>query len=586
VQKAIDYVTNPSGFGDWRSDVVFVADWKTNEGIHMNQADQLATKVSSRYSCFNVDKIYLDSYPRIQTSEGARFPAAKNALLDRLNIGSLILNYTGHGSETGWSNARILEINDIANLNNTNRLQFWVTATCEYGRHDDPEMKSGAERLVGKVNSGAIGMFTSVRVVYSTPNATFNSNFYDYALKFDTSLNRYYYLGEIYQQTKNISYINADAINSRNFALLADPGLMLAYPQKQIAITKINSRPITSVPDTIKALQLVRVEGEIRDTQGNKLSNFQGKLRSKIFDKAATLVTYIEGFQYQIQKTRLFNGISTVTNGEFAFEFVVPLDISYEVGNGKFSLYADNQEFDCQGCTKNVIVCCTDTTRLGNDNPPIVELFLNDTTWITGGVTDQNPLLLARIRDDRGINTTGTGVGREIIGVLDGDRNNPYILNQYYQAKLNSYQEGTIEYRMREIPNGEHTLSVKVWDVANNSGTAETKFLVADNANLALEHILNYPNPFTTKTNFFFEHNRIGETLDAQIKIFTLSGKLVKTIQSTFYASSGLTNHIEWDGLDDFGDRIGRGVYVYQLTVKVQRTGEQVSKYEKLVLLR
>ncbi|MCZ2356482.1 MAG: type IX secretion system sortase PorU [Bacteroidia bacterium] len=591
VNKIIHYVSDPVTFGDWRNKILLIGDHKLVDGcVHMDQADQLGSLISRNAPCYNLDKVYVDSYRAVNTSGGERFPEAKDALLRKFESGNLFVNYTGHGNEIGISNAYLLELPDIAVMKNYDRLPFMVTATCEFGRYDDPTRRTGAEQLFIHEQGGTIGMMTSVRIVFSGFNFQFNKNFYEYAVRFDSVLNRYLTLGEIYQRSKNLSYspgsYNADAINTRNFCLFGDPALILNYPKNVAKITQINNKPIDpSNPDTLKAMSKVTITGEVQTPTGTLLENYTGELTAKVFDKPTQFITYQLGCRFQLQKNILFNGVASVKQGKFQFSFIVPLDISYAIGNGRISLYVSDNQEDGSGCTSNVIVCCTDSMAGKPDNPPTVKLMIDSEKWIDGSIVNENPTLIADVSDDLGINTSGLGVGRELTAVLNA-ADNPIVLNEYYQAKKDSYREGTIRYRFKELPQGEYQLNVKVWDVSNHSGTAETRFIVADDASLALEHIFNYPNPFTTNTTFFFNHNQAGHWLDAQIRIYSISGKLVKSLRQTFYGESSISCSIDWDGLDDFGQRIGRGVYVYEVTVRVKDTGKQISKFEKLVLLR
>ena len=70
-----------------------------------------------------------------------------------------------------------------------------------------------------------------------------------------------------------------------------------------------------------------------------------------------------------------------------------------------------------------------------------------------------------------------------------------------------------------------------------------------------------------------------------QVQIFTVSGKVVKTINQTVTTDGFLSRDIIWDGLDDFGQSLGKGVYVYKLTVQSTLTDRRVEKFEKLVIL-
>jgi flagellar hook assembly protein FlgD len=125
---------------------------------------------------------------------------------------------------------------------------------------------------------------------------------------------------------------------------------------------------------------------------------------------------------------------------------------------------------------------------------------------------------------------------------------------------------------------------IKAWNVANNSGQAQLSFRVIKSQKLTLDHVLNYPNPFTTHTSFWFEHNRPAEDLQVMVQILTVTGKLVKSIRRTINTPGNRSSEIEWDGKDDYGSKIGRGVYIYRLRVRAS-DGTQVDKLEKLLIL-
>jgi hypothetical protein len=274
-----------------------------------------------------------------------------------------------------------------------------------------------------------------------------------------------------------------------------------------------------------------------------------------------------------------------VTKGKFSFTFIVPRDIAYKYGPGKISYYGQNGELDANGFDESFIVGGFDDNYQDDDKGPDIELYMNDENFSFGGMTDENPLLLAFLSDSSGINTVGNGIGHDIVAILDGDTEKSEVLNDYYEADLDTYQSGTVRYPFSDLSDGTHTLNLKAWDVNNNSAEDYTEFVVASSAELALEHVLNYPNPFTTSTDFYFEHNKPDQMLEVLIQIFTVSGKLIKTISGNMISNGFKVGPINWDGRDDFGDRIGRGVYIYRLSVKTE-LGDTADELEKLVILK
>lgn len=587
VDKIIDYRTNPDAMGTWRNRVLLVADHLDREGnLHAVQAESYTDDIEASNPCMNIDKLFMDNYLMEPTASGHSFPEGKEAVFNALNEGALVANYTGHGGETGWSNASILTISDINNLENGLRMPAFMTATCEFGRWDDPQRRSGAEQLVLNPNGGAIAMFTTVRVVEAGSNKILNENFYNEVFKWDAQNGRWPTMGEVFMRTKNRSWLGG-GINNRNFSLLGDPGLPLAYPAERAVVTSINGRTVQQgVTDSLATMSHVTVEGEVQDANGVLLTGYDGELSVTVYDKPNRFTTRRRPFNFFWQKSRIFNGTATVKDGKFRFEFVVPLDVSYDAGSGKMSLYVQNGQTDGAGCYREFFMGGSDSTSLVDQDPPELRIYMNDEKFVDGGLVGSNPTLIAEVYDENGINTAGTGIGHDLTAVLDGDDQNIAVLNNFYEALKDNYQEGVINYPYQDLAEGEHRLEVKVWDVANNSSDATLTFVVADDAGMALGHVLNYPNPFTTNTKFYVEHNLNGHALNVQVKVFTVSGRLVKTLEDSFYAEGNLYCDLEWDGLDEYGDAIGRGVYVYQVSVKDEVSGEKINRFEKLVLLR
>ncbi|MCX6181151.1 MAG: type IX secretion system sortase PorU [Bacteroidetes bacterium] len=572
-------------YAPWRNEVLFMAD-DEDYNIHLNQANQLATKVENEQPQYNVDKIYIDAFQQTQTSEGDRYPDAKEAIKNKINEGVFLVNYTGHGGEDGLTSEGVFETSDIIGLKNGIKMPLFVTATCEFSRYDLTDRTSAGELLFLNPHGGAIALLSTVRLVFSTPNFNLNKTFYNVA--FSQPAGYQTRLGDMFKATK---VINNGGINDRNFTLLGDPALRMAFPKHEIILNKVMSSYDNTATDTIRALMKVKMEGSITDTAGNKLTWFNGSIYPKILDKAVdynTLVNDAPGsaYPFTLQQNLIFKGNATVKQGDFSFEFMVPKDIAAAFGAGKISLYAENGNgIDAQGYNKSITIGGAFDKASADSDGPEVNVYMNDSSFITGGLTSASPLLIVNVCDSSGINLTKGSVGHEMSAILDNSTSQVIDLTSHYQPALNSYQKGTIQYQLEDLSEGKHSIEAKVWDSYNNSSRGYTEFIVSTNANTALEHVLNYPNPFTSKTGFYFEHNQIGKNLEVTVQIFTVSGKLIKTITEGIYADSKRVGPIDWDGLDDFGDAIGRGVYVYKIKVKSDN-GTSDNVFEKLVILK
>jgi hypothetical protein len=568
---------------DWRNRIVFVAD-DEDSNLHLNQADQLAELVDTMYPEYNLTKIYLDAYVQESTPGGQRYPEVNASINSEVQRGTLLVNFTGHGGEVGWTHERVLGISDINGWSNFSNLSVFVTATCEFARFDDPSRISAGELVHLKPDGGGIALFTTSRLVYAAPNFTLNRNFF-LNLLVEQSWGPPT-MGDVIRMTKVAS---GGILNNRNFILIGDPAQRLAFPLHKVETLTINGENINSLTDTINALQLVTVTGTMRNRNGQPISDFDGVVYPTVFDKATEVSTLANDpgssvRQFKSQKNLIYKGKASVKDGNFSFSFVVPRDISYNYGFGRISYYAEGEGTNANGYFEEFIIGGSSDGLTADEEGPTVRLYMNDESFAYGGTTDENASLYAIVSDTNGINTVGNGIGHDITAVLDDNANATINLNDFYQADLDSYQSGKVVYPFSKLSEGTHNLKLKIWDVYNNSSEAYTEFVVAESAELALNHVLNYPNPFTTRTSFMFEHNQPCTSLDVQVQVFTVSGKLVKTINETILTQGFRNDPIEWDGLDDYGQKIGRGVYMYNLKVTTP-DGQRAEQIEKLVIL-
>ncbi len=588
VDKLISY---SSLRGDWKNKYVLVAD-DQDGNLHLNHAENHYRTIRKLTNNYNIDKIYLDAYPQISTPSGSRYPEVNNAINQAMAAGALVINYIGHGGEVGLAHEKVLTLDDIRSWKNKTSMPLLFTATCSISRWDDPAFQSAGEQCLLNAEGGAIAMFTTTRVVFANENEAINQSFIK-ALYDATNIGSNNTLGDLFRKSKNLNGLGL-TINQRNFSLLGDPSLPFAIPQYRIVTQKVNEKLISDKNlDTLKAQSLVNIKGYIADQNGNKLNNVSGILYPSIFDKKTTLKTLgqdigVNGSRVQnfdIQKNIIYKGKVSVTNGSFDFNFVVPKDISYQAGAGRLSYYAQVDAQEAIGSYDSIIIGGSANASNSDKIGPEIKTFLNSENFVMGGITNENPTLIVKLKDANGINTVGNGIGHNLTATITKDAKSETIdLNQYYESKLDSYQEGEINYPFNKLTAGNYTLKIKAWDVFNNSSESNTAFTVVSSEGLQLQHVLNYPNPFTTQTDFQFEHNGGSENLQVQVQIFTVSGKLVKTINQNTSGNGARVTGILWDGKDDFGDKIGRGVYVYRLKIRTAN-GQSAEKTEKLVLL-
>lgn len=585
VDKVIYYETK-SSYGDWRNKFTFITDdeWTEYQIDFMNTAEYLNNIHLSKFKKFNMQKIYANSYEPLATAGGKRFPQVNTAINNAVNKGSLVINYIGHGGEVGWSARRILNVDEINAWNVKENMPLLMTATCEFSRFDDPTRLAAGELAMINPNGGPIALFTTVRLVYSSNSDALNDKFNSQLGLDSGAILHPKTFGELIMQTKNLY---ADG-NTRNFTLLGDPMLKLALPKYNVKTTSINNKSINVFTDTIKALSKVTVSGNVLDENNNLMSNFNGIVYPTVFDKESEYpIVDVEKpvsiSSFKLQNNIIYKGSATVTNGVFTFSFIVPKDIDYKYGYGKISYYANNDTTDASGYEGKALIGGTSDSAWVDNKGPEIKLYMNDEKFANGGLVPENSLFIAKIYDENGINTTSRGVGRDLNAVMNKENTNTIIMNDFYRSNLNTYQSGIVNYNYKNLPLGLNRIKFQAYDIFNNIGEAEIEFLVANDSKIALQNVLNYPNPFTTKTSFHFDHNKAGQDMQVLIQIFTVSGKLVKSLQKDVISSTGHFSDIEWDGRDDYGDAIGKGVYVYKVKVKAQ--GKTEEAFQKLVVL-
>jgi len=569
----------PEALGSWRNVITFIGD-DEDSGLHMKQSEELADSVNKNNNAFYTDKIYLDAYVQEVTSSGESYPDVNTAINERVEDGVLILNYVGHANERYLAHENVMNINDINSWTNANKMPIFVTATCEFSRYDASETSAG-EYVLLNANGGGIGLFSTTRVVYATANFQLSKSFY--SVIFDNDENgEHYRMGEVMRLAKiNIG----NSINKRNFSLLADPALKLSFPKYKIITETINSQDAGSENPTIGALEKVTVSGYVADAFGNRIDDFNGTLVPTVYDKEIEMQTLGNDGEtpvtFKVRENIIYKGRSSVESGNFTFSFVVPKDISYGLGSGKIMYYADNGEEDAHGAFENFNIGGNGSDISDNEGPDI-ELFLDSEEFRSGDITGSSPVLLANLTDENGINTVGTGIGHDITAVLDGDYSNVFVLNNYYQANTDSYTSGSISYPLSDISVGHHTLTLKAWDVANNSSEVEIEFEVT--SDLLIREISNYPNPVSEYTYFVLEHNQNDETLDVIFDIYDLAGRSVDRFQTSVGSSAGTTNPIRWD-LTESNVAATPGIYIYRAIVQ-NGDGIISTKSGKLIIAR
>ena len=561
----------------------------------MSDAEGLYTLLKEKTPEYNISKIYLDAFRQVTNVSGQTYPDAVKAINDRINYGCLVFNYIGHGSENGLAAEGVIKPDQINSWKNGSRLPLFITATCEFSRFDDAEKDlitgdwqaktSAGEKVFLKEDGGAIALMSTTRLVFSAPNYFLNKNIYASAFERDADGNPLR-LGDIIRIAKNNS---GSGPNKRNFSLLGDPAVRLEYPWHGKVITdSINNVSVIAGTDSLKALSMISIAGHLEDMSGKTLDSFNGTVTPLVYDKVSTIRTLANDgglpMKFELRNNILFSGKTTATNGKFRFSFIVPRDIDYSYGQGLISFYAWDEVSDMNGSYNGIVVGGFASATVTDSKGPEIRLFLNDTLFRDGGITDNNPRLLALIKDEGGINTTGAGIGHDLVAYLDNDRNRSILLNDYFENDFDNYRSGKLVYDISDLLSGEHTITLKAWDNFNNSSEESVKFLVLKEGRFILKNLINYPNPVINETRITAGHNRPFNEVDVEIEILDMSGRMIRILNSSGYTTGYQLTDLTWDGKDEGGKRVARGIYAYRMTVRTLN-GEKATGSGRIIIL-
>lgn len=578
VNKIITYMTDLS-HGNWRQQLCFLAD-DGDHGLHVDVSDVAAESTRVQNPGFIVNKIYLDAYTQEANASGESYPLAYNQFSNLMQNGMLFMDYSGHGSANNICSEGFLTLASVQKMTNAN-LAFWALATCNFAHFDQAETCSAGAAVLNPYG-GAIGVFSADRTVYASNNKNINMNLCDTLFGHRNAFHYDMTLGQACAAAKNMTG-NDD--NKLPYVLLGDPAVKLAYPTQYEVVS-------TSPLDTLNALEHVRVEGYIRAEDnlpqtGDTATWFNGRVTISVYDKLQRVTTRDNDepnpdkkqyYTYNDHPNCLFKGETQVTDGHFTAEFMLPKDIRYNYGEGRIVFYALDTLSGEEGIgyDHSFTIGGSSPVALIDSVGPDLTLYLNDPLFSNGGKTNETPHFYADIYDENGINTVGSGIGHDLMLVVDNDPVQTYTLNDYFTAQLGNYRQGRVSYRLAEMAEGQHSLTFRAWDLLNNSSTASLQFEVVPGLDVQLFRVLVYPNPVHAEDvlHLSVNHDKPDDWIHTCLRIYNVSGQLVRVIEQD---AADMTIPMSQLGLST-------GVYIYQLNIKTASTG-YTTRSSRLIVL-
>lgn len=589
VDKIIAYDTRSSRDG-WGTRMLFIGDdsWtpeREDGTLHSADAEQLATAYTPGE--FDKRKIFIAEFPTVNTAQGRRKPGAYQAVIDEINRGVLVTNFAGHGNPTVWAHEAIFSVQtSIPQLSNADRLSVFFAATCNFSQYDDLRRYTGSELLMNKPDGGAVAVVSATRKVFAGANAYFHQGiFRNMFSRDDFGRLRVERPARAMELQKRIS----NSVNDQKFFFMGDPAMRLLYPSGYASIDSINGEPIDSVdgaprtsPIRLRALSKVTLRGSIRNGENAVDEGFNGTAAITLNDatRLVTITAFIPerccdsngnpipavDWPYRASGGVVYRGRSSVVNGRFSAAFIVPKDILYgdSTSLGRLVAYFTGTDATGLGYTSHISVGGTDSSAVADAQGPDIRIFLDSRGFRSGDVVGEQPQLIVDLADSSGVNTSIAGVGHRIEAWVNAAPEGRDI-TEYYTARLDSYQQGTVQVPLTGLSQGRNAVRVRAWDTYNNASTAETWFSVAATDGLRISDALNYPNPFPNGTEFTFRQNLLTP-LSVTVKIYTVAGRLIRTLETQVPGDPFV--RIPWDGRDRDGDLPANGAYLYKLIVR------------------
>ena len=593
VDKLLTYIYNKE-VGSWKNTIGVLCD-DGNANVHMEDGDAVIEQTTRLTPDFRIQRIYWDTYERVKSTTGNSYPATQKDIDKLMQDGALIMNYTGHGASYCLSHEQVMRTENFAAWSSP-RLPLWITAACDVTPFDMNTENQGVTALLNP-KGAAMGFVGTARTVYSSPNRAFNLRYMRYLLdmKEDGSTNT---LGEALALAKTDyleTYSTSIPANLAHFVLLGDPAIKLARPTYTIAVDKINEMYAPGTPQTVSAGSLVKVEGHIVGLDGKLADDFNGLVSPVVMDNVEQVVCKNNSYgedthsggngdtpahQFSDRLRTLYTCSDSVRNGRFTLTFPIPLDNNYSGEAGLISLYAHNADhkIEAHGRFENFLINGTATDMANDTVGPAIECYLNTDRFTNGSIVNPTPLLVASLHDESGINMTGSGVGHDITAMIDNSEPMTYSLNSYFTPTVGSYQNGTVTFSIPELEDGHHTLTLRAFDILNNTSAVTIDFFV--NQSTAPDIFDLFVNsPVRDQAVFTIVNDRPQSNINLKLDVYDVTGRSVWSTQENNFSTSS-TYTFTWN-LSETDSHLPAGIYIVkaQLSSAGSHTATTAKKF-------
>ncbi len=578
-----------SNWGPWLTNAVMLAD--DGDGFaYMRGTDSMATRIERDRKDLTIKRIYADAYKQDNSWSKSHYYAVNKELNRQINKGAFLFNYIGHGNPRVLGHEAFFAFEDGASWRNLRRLPILLAASCFFASADWDEHLPLGQRLLYMPQGGSIAMIAASRLTFNYSNQLFNSQLLRAIIpKTGTMQPQAQNLGEALRKAKNKTPGNE---NRSKYMLIGNPALPLPNYTAQAKLLRINGSTLAGLNDTVRAGMKVELDLEVKHSDGLP---FTGDVHLQLLGAKRKVRTQDNdsegGYEYLERTNTCFRGLASVKEGQASITFVVPTDMNLDYGKGQVTMLAVSEDALAAGGYDDFIVGGHTNTKNDDTKGPDIEVSWNDYAKRPNAKISTNALLLVRLKDESGINISGAGLGHDLVAKLrraEGEEER-IVLNDFYVADKDTYQSGEVRYHFTNLTPGHYTMNIEAYDVYNNRSNTRLTFEVGTPKKAEISNLLNYPNPFTSTTSFYLDATRPGQAVQVQIQIFTPDGLLVRNLQFMEANPAYRLGPYFWDGKDEYGRVIGRGVYFYRVRLLYKgnwlEEKDTTEKFEKLLKL-
>ncbi len=361
---------------------------------------------------------------------------------------------------------------------------------------------------------------------------------------------------KIYPQIKLLAQFSAsdDKISPELYSLGVD--------YVGIAELAINYQVVSVEKDSVEQGENEMLNFSVYNVGENSADSFwvSVKLRDSENNSFVIFTQLVDSISAESKRNFSVSQATANLSGEYSFE------ISIDDSNKVVEHFKDNNYYSIPFFVK------ADTTK------PSINLLIDQKDILNGEFISPTPEIIISISDESILPITDTS---SVIIKLNGQ--SIYANNPDIEIEINQSNPKYVVTFTPTLQNGDYTLFVNGKDANGNIALENgiTKSFKISNQ-LQLMDVYNYPNPFANETYFTFKLPQIPDEME--IKIFTVAGRLIKSIKANSSELDYDFNKLFWDGKDEDGDEIANGTYFYKIIMK--KADETITSTGKLAKIK